>query len=191
MRIRIKTKWNKQEREVSAEEIVGVLAFNAWKIGMNAMLEIENEEFDVDRQMQRVAIISEIQMLLIHSLDRIVYDIVDDTDRATLITTFARKLADHVHDNARDFSGPGDYRTPFIEKLNQRMADYADTKWDTENNVPGFSMAHEFATHVANELGPRDNKWALDYLQQVLLPEIMQTFNRTLQKTGLLEKVGE
>jgi hypothetical protein len=191
MRIRIKTKWNKQEREVSAEEIVGVLAFNAWKIGMTAMLDIENEEFDVDRQMQRVAIISEIQMLLVHSLDRIVYDTVDDNDRATLITIFARKLADHVHDNARDFAGPGDYRTPFIEKLNQRMADYAETKWDAEKNVPGFSMAHEFATHVANELGPRDNKWALDYLQQVLLPEIMQTFNRTLQKTGLLEKVGE
>lgn len=190
MRIRIKTKWSNKEREVSAEEIVGVLAFNAWKIGMNAMLEIENNEFDVDRQMQRVAIISEIQILLVHALDRIVYESVNDEDRMVLITTFAKKLSDHVHDNARDFQGPGDYRTPFIEKLNERMEDYAGTKWDNENKVPGFSMSHEFATHVANELGPRDNKWALDYIQQVLLPEIMQTFNKTLQKTGLLEKVS-
>jgi len=190
MRIRIKTKWSNKEREVSAEEIVGVLAFNAWKIGMNAMLEIENENFDVDRQMQRVAIISEIQILLVHALDRIVYESVNDEDRMVLITTFAKKLADHVHDNARDFQGPGDYRTPFIEKLNERMEDYADTKWDNDNKVPGFSMSHEFATHIANELGPRDNKWALDYIQQVLLPEIMQTFNKTLQKTGLMEKVS-
>lgn len=190
MRIRIKTKWSNKEREVSAEEIVGVLAFNAWKIGMNAMLEIENNEFDVDRQMQRVAIISEIQILLVHALDRIVYESVNDEDRMILITTFAKKLSDHVHDNARDFQGPGDYRTPFIEKLNERMEDYAGTKWDNENKVPGFSMGHEFATHITNELGPRDNKWALDYIQQVLLPEIMQTFNKTLQKTGLLEKVS-
>lgn len=190
MRIRIKTKWNKQEREVSAEEIVGVLAFNAWKIGMNAMLEIENENFDVDRQMQRVAIISEIQMLLIHALDRIVYDSVNDEDRAILITTFAKKIADHVHDNARDFAGPGDYRSPFIERLNERMGDYAETKWDQDNHAPSFSMSHEFATHVAAELGPRDNKWALDYLQQVLLPDLIETFNKVLRKTGLLEKVS-
>lgn len=42
MRIRIKTKWSKQEREVSVEDSVSVLAFNAWKIGMQVLLEIEN-----------------------------------------------------------------------------------------------------------------------------------------------------
>jgi len=44
MRIRIKTKWSKEEREVSVEDAVSVLAFNSWKIGMQTLLEIENED---------------------------------------------------------------------------------------------------------------------------------------------------
>ena len=36
MRIRLKTKWNNQTREVSLTDTVSVLAFNAWKIGMQA-----------------------------------------------------------------------------------------------------------------------------------------------------------
>ena len=50
MRIRIKTKWSKEEREVSLEDAVSVLAFNSWKIGMQTLLEIENEDFQIDTQ---------------------------------------------------------------------------------------------------------------------------------------------
>jgi hypothetical protein len=117
VRIRLNTKWNKQEREVSLEETVSVLAFNAWKIGMKALLEIENENFQTDTQMQRVMVMEEIMAFMIHILDRIAHDVMDDADRAQLITTFALKIADHVQDNARDFGGPGDYRNPFILSL--------------------------------------------------------------------------
>ena len=134
---------------------------------------------------------SEVMHLLIHSLDRILYETVDDEDRAFLITTFARKLSDHVHENARGFDGPGDYRTPFLRTLNERLEGYSETKWDEEENAPGFSMAHEFASHVVNQLGPKDRKWGLDYVQQVLTPEIMEAFNKILIKTGLLDKVSE
>jgi len=192
VRIRIKTKWSNKAREVSVEETVGVLAFNCWKIGMQTLLEIENENFQVDTQQQRIAIIEEVVALLIHALDRMVHKILNNEDRAALIQLYAQKMADHVQDNARDFSGKGDYRTPFYKKLNQRFAGYAETKWDIENNKPGFSMGHEFANNVVRILGARDKKWALDYLQQVLLPDFFPLYIKTVKSVGLIEdKTGE
>lgn len=192
MRIRIKTKWSNKVREVSVEETVSVLAFNCWKIGMQTLLEIENENFQIDTQQQRIAIIEEVVAFLIHSLDRMVHNTIDDEDRATLIQLYAQKMADHVQDNARDFSGNGDYRTPFYEKLNRRFVGYANTKWDEEKNQAGFSMGREFANNITNTLGARDQKWALDYLQQVLLPDFFALYIKTVKSVGLIEdKTGE
>ena len=187
MRIRINTKWSKEERDVSVEESAGVLAFNAWKIGMRILLEIENENFQIDTQQQRVAVMEEITIFMIHMLDRMVYETISDKDRATLISIYAKKIADHVQDNARDFDGPGDYRTPFIDKLNERMQDYAETSWNDDENMPGFAMGRVFGNHIAETLGPRDRKWALDYIQQVLLPDIMQLYKKTVKSIGLIE----
>ena len=189
--VRVKTQWSKEGRDVSAEEVVGVLAFNAWRIGMQSMLEIEEERFDVTTQMQRIQIISEVMYLLVHILDRILYETVNDDDRAFLISTFARKLSDHVHENARDFGKLDDYRTPFLNTLNERLENFSATKWDEEKNVPAFSMAREFGMNIVDELGAKDREWALDYIQQVLTPEIMDAFSKILIKTGLLEKVQE
>jgi hypothetical protein len=190
VRIRLNTKWSKQEREVSLEDTVSVLAFNAWKIGMKALLEIENENFQTDTQMQRVMVMEEIMAFMIHILDRIAYDVLNDEDRNTLVSSFAVKIADHVQDNARDFGGPDDYRNPFINKLNQRMADYAETTWGKVGQEPGFSMSLAFANFIAESLGPHDRKWALDYIQRVLMPEILSTYKKVLVRLGLLEGKG-
>ena len=187
MRIRIKTNWSKEEREVSLEDAVSVLAFNSWKIGMQTLLEIENEDFQIDTQQQRIEVIEEVMAFMIQSLDRIVHDSVSDEDRATLISMYAKKIADHVQDNARDFSGPGDYRTPFIDKLNKRFEGYADTKWDDEKHQPGFSMGLEFGINISDVLGPKDKKWALDYIQQVLMPEFYSLFKKTVKSVGLID----
>lgn len=187
MRIRMKTKWNKQEREVSLEDTVSVLAFNTWKIGMQTLLEIEHENFQTDTQMQRVAVMEEIMSFMVHLLDRISHDIMSDEDRAQLVSTFAIKLSDHIQDNARDFSGPGDYRNPFINKLNERMEDYSQTTWGKVGQEPGFSMSLAFGNFIADSLGPRDRKWVLDYIQRVLMPEMLETYKKILGRLGFLE----
>ncbi len=187
MRIRLNTKWNNQQREVSLEETVSVLAFNAWKIGMKALLEIENENFQTDTQMQRVAIMEEIMAFLIHVLDRIAHEVLNDEDRQALISTYALKLADHVQDNARDFAGKGDYRSPFIDKLNDRLEAYAQTTWGSIAKEPGFSMGLAFGNYISDSLGPRDRKWALDYIQRVLMPEMLTPYKRVIARLGLVE----
>ncbi len=187
MRIRIKTRWSKEEREVSVEDAVSVLAFNSWKIGMQTLLEIENENFQIDTQQQRIEVIEEIMAFMVQALDRIVHETLSDEDRATLISMYAKKIADHVQDNARDFSGSGDYRTPFIDKLNQRFEGYSVTKWNDEKDEPGFSMGREFGTNITAVLGAKDRKWALDYIQQVLMPEFYNLFKKTIKSVGLVD----
>ena len=115
------------------------------------------------------------------------HETLSDEDRGILISMYAKKVADHVQDNARDFSGPGDYRTPFIDKLNQRFEGYSITKWNDEKDEPSFSMGHEFGTNISNVLGPKDRKWALDYIQQVLMPEFYALFKKTIRSVGLVE----
>lgn len=186
MRIRLKTQWNRQTREISLADTVSVLAFNAWKIGMQALLEIENQNFQIDTQLQRMAIMEEIMAFLVHILDRIAYTELEEADRQQLIHHFALKLADHIQDNTRDFAGQGDYRNPFINKLNIRLVDYAETSWDQTVQLPGFSMSLSFGQHIAASLGPRDQQWALDYIQRTLLPEMLDPYKRVLMRLGLL-----
>ncbi|WP_020559293.1 hypothetical protein [Thiofilum flexile] len=185
MRIRLRTQWNNQERDISLEDTVSVLAFNSWRIGMQSLLEIENENFQVDTQMQRIAVLEEMMAFLIHLLDRIAYNSVMASDREALISAFALKLADHVHNNAQDFAA-GDHRNDFINKLNTRLADYSETTWATIAQEPGFSMGLAFGNHIANALGSRDNKWALDYIQQVLMPEMVKLFKQVLTRIGFI-----
>lgn len=187
MRIRLKTQWNRQEREVSLEDTVSILAFNAWKIGMQALLEIENENFQTDTQMQRIAIMEEIMAFKIHVLDRIAYDLTAEDERTRLISTFALKMADHIQDNASHNAGSGDYRNPFINKLNNRMADYAETSWSNVGQEPAFSMSLAFGNFIADALGPRDRRWVTDYVQQVLLPDMLDTYKKVLRRLGFLE----
>ncbi len=186
MRIRLKTQWNRQEREVSLDDTVSVLAFNAWKIGLQTLLEIENEHFQTDTQQQRIAVLEEIMAFKVHLLDRIAYDLMTETERGQLISTFALKLADHVQDNAAEFSGAGDYRNPFIDKLNARMADYAATNWRRLAQEPAFSMSLSFGNFIADALGPRDRRWVTDYIQQVLLPEMLTPYKKVLGRLGFL-----
>lgn len=187
MRIKIKTRWSKQDREISMEDSVSVLAFNSWKIGMQALLEIENQDFDIDHQMQRIRVLEEISAFMIQAVDRMIHETISDGDRGEIITYYAKKMADHVHENAREYGDLEDYRSPFIHKLNDRFPAYAETKWDAENDEPGFSMSREFATNVAAVLGERDRQWALDYIQQVLLPDFFTVFKRTIKSIGLIE----
>lgn len=186
MRIRLKTKWNHQTREVSLADTVSVLAFNAWKIGMQALLEIENQNFQTDTQLQRMAIMEEVMAFLVHVLDRIAYAELEEADRQQLLSHFALKLADHIQDNTRDFAGQGDYRNPFINKLNKRLADYAETSWDQAEQLPGFSMGLSFGQYIAASLGPRDQQWVLDYIQRTLMPEILEPYKRVLARLGFI-----
>ncbi|HID81411.1 MAG TPA: hypothetical protein EYH06_07845 [Chromatiales bacterium] len=181
--MRIKATWNKKERDVSAEETAQALAFISWRIGMNTLLNLENEGFETTTQAQRLEVIEEIMAFIIHLTDRMVHETMNDQDRAIFINAFAKKIADHVQDNARDFHGPGDYRSPFIEKMNQRMEDYSEFSFS--DGKPGFNFTLYLGNKITEAMGEKDSKWISDQVQAIEIPELLKNFDKGIRGLGI------
>lgn len=188
--VRIRSRWKDKARERSLEEIGAALAFIEWRIASQALLNLENEGFQTDTQLQRLEVLEEICAFLIHVTDRLVHDSLSEEQRQRFIVALALKIADTYHDNRVDSEGRGqDYRQPFIQGLNQRMADYAEFKF--ENGEPGYAFKRYLGECVTNRMGPRDRKWISDQVMEIEVPEMLKTLEkgvRDLFTTGNTEK---
>ncbi|WJW74332.1 hypothetical protein QVG61_07330 [Thiohalobacter sp. IOR34] len=178
MAVRLKTRWNLKDKERTIQETAGALAFNSWRIGLNMLLNLENEGFQTDTQLHRLEVIKEIMAFLIHVLDRIAYERMDDEERARFVTALARKIADYVQDNARDFAGPGDHRSPFIERLNERMDGYAEFAFS--DFEPSFQMTRYFGDRMAATLGERQRQWVATQMIDIEVPAAMKSLRRAV-----------
>ena len=57
--VRLKTKWHKQGKSHSIEEEAGVIAYNMWKVAMDAILNLENADYQTDSNKQRLELVAE------------------------------------------------------------------------------------------------------------------------------------
>jgi len=176
--VRIKTRWNKVEKVRSIQEIVSALGFTLWRIGQGALLNLENEGFQTDTQLQRVEVMQEFMTFLIHMVDRIAYERMDDEERAEFITALARKISDYVQDNMRDIHGNGDYRTPFIERLNVCMDEYSD--FAVIDHEPSFQLLRFFGDRMTSVLGERQRQWVGTQVIDIEAPGAVKTLRRAI-----------
>jgi hypothetical protein len=176
--VRIKSRWNQKERARSIQETASALGFIMWRIAQNALLSLENEGFQTDTQVQRLDVIEEFLAFLLHVVDRLVYDRMDQTERSEFMNALARKLSDFVQDNARDFLGQGDHRAPFIRLVNERMDVYSEFAF--REGEPGFSLRRYLGDRVTGVMGARDSKWIDDQVMDIEVPEALNTLNRGL-----------
>ncbi|MGD8673031.1 MAG: hypothetical protein PVH86_06920, partial [Thiogranum sp.] len=155
--MRIRSRWNDKKKTRSLEETAGALAFIEWRIAAQALLNLENEGFQTDTQSQRLDVLQELCAFLIHVTDRLVHASMDEEQRRRLVVALALKTADTYHDNRVDSEGRGqDFRQPFIDVLNQRMADYAEFRF--EDGAPGYALKRYLGECVTESMGPKDRK---------------------------------
>ncbi|MFN2308355.1 MAG: hypothetical protein ABR553_01260 [Gammaproteobacteria bacterium] len=176
--MRIKTRWNNQDKARSIGEVTSALGFTLWRIGQSALLNLENEGFQTDTQLQRVEVMQEFMAFLIHMVDRMAYERMDDLERAEFISALARKVADYVQDNMRDILGNGDHRAPFIERLNARMDEYSD--FAVIDGEPSFQMSRYFGDRMTGVLGERQRKWVATQIIDIEAPAAMKTLRRAV-----------
>lgn len=188
--MRIRSRWNDKKRTRSLEEVAGALAFIEWRIASQVLLNLENEGFQTDTAADRMDVMRELCPFLIHVTDRLVHDDMDEEERQRFIVALALKIADFYHDNRTDAEGRGqDYRTPFIETLNQRMADYSEFTF--EEGEPGYAFKRYLGESVTNSMGPKDRKWITDQVMEIEVPEMLVTLERGLDnlfKSGKTER---
>ena len=180
MAMRLKTKWANKSRERSPEEIAGALAFTIWRIGMQGVLNLENENFQTDSNSQRMDVVEEFNIFTIHLTDRIAHEKMTDAERETFIVALVLKVTDFVQDNRQDSDGEGDYRRAFIDLVNERMSDYSECTYSPEDG-PGFSLKRTFGDHVSARMGEKDRKWITEYVMEIEVPEAMATLKRALK----------
>lgn len=177
--MRVKSKWNVKDKTHTVEEIGAALAFIAWRIAQNSVLDLENNDFQTDTQQQRIDIIAEYLAFTIHMIDRMTIDKFDDDQRMRFMTELAQKSAKNYYDNMKEFAGPGEYRQQFIDLLNRRIEDYAEFKYD-DTDGPSFPMRRFFGNLIAERMGEKNKRWVADQIIDVEVPNLMDELNKAV-----------
>ncbi len=183
MALRVKSTWHRSERNRPAPKTLAdhgrALAFIAWRLALDKARNLHGQRFRYRSDGQRLAVICEYLAFQVQLADRLAQRRMDDARRAAFVTALARRVADHVQDNACDLLGPGDYRAGFIDTLNERAAQYAETAF-TEAG-PGFSFVSLLGQRVQRIMGEDQvNRWVLDQVAQLDAPDLAATFSRAL-----------
>ena len=161
--MRINRRWNKKGRARTIPQMANALAAAIWKLSSQALLNLENENFETTTQGQRLDILAEIAIYLLHQCDRRVYELTTAENRNTFISALAIDLARMIEDSRVDVQGVDSYQAKFIETLNARTEVYSESKFSAEDGA-GFAMRCAFGNFVQQAMGARDNKWIPDYI---------------------------
>ncbi len=176
---RLKTKWNQAERKRKPEEIAGVIGFNLWVLAAESCLFLENEGFETVSRFQRLDVIGEFIAFGAHVADRMVFDEMTAAEREIFINALGQHLADTMQGNRSDVEA-GEYRSDFINLLNERMNEYSECSY-SEQDGPSFSMRRIAGNYVRDVMGDKDNKWIPDYVIDSEIPKLLIALKRVFK----------
>jgi hypothetical protein len=191
MAVRLRTRWHRSSRSERnregsrqpkrREDLAGAVAFNIWKLAKDAFLHMEKEDFRFPKDSQAVDVIAEFSIFILHIIDRMIYGKVEEGERATLINGIAKHLVQTFVDNQLDLLGPGDYMAPFIDKLNERLSNYAECSFD--ENGPGHDFKRYLGQQVAEIMAESDNKWVLEQVMDIEAPDLAERIQPMVRDT--------
>jgi hypothetical protein len=177
--VRVKKRWNQQDRSRTPAQMANAIAASVWKLASGVVLNLENENFQTDTQQQRVDIMEEVVCYLVHIVDRIVYERAGQEQREVFVSALVADLARLLEDSRVDVQGAGEYRSAFVDKLNQRSAEYARYGFSRDEGG-GFAMRCKLGDRVAAAMGERERRWIPDYIVGREAPEIEAALKRSL-----------
>lgn len=186
MALRIKSRWSEKAKLRPSDELLRenaqALGYILWRLALDKAKTLHGERFIYDTDQQRVKVIGEYLSMMLQVVDRLAYARLDDNARQEFVTTLARRLADHMQDNAGDLFGDADYRGPFIDMLNRRAVGYASCEFSIDEG-PSYGFLHFFGTHVQQIMGDEhhDNKWVIDQVMDIDGPEVVEKVSKALE----------
>ncbi len=181
--VRVKKRWNQQDAPRTLAQMANAIGASVWKLAAEVVLNLENENFETDTQAQRIDIMEEIVCYLVHICDRWIYARADQDQRTEFISALVKDMARMLEDSRVDVQGEGKYQVAFLDKVNQRSADYAGYSFGEEEGA-SFAMRCRLGDRVQAAMGERDNRWIPDFIVGREAPEIETALKRSL--TGLV-----
>lgn len=188
MAVRLKTKWHRSKRSErnrrgssapkKLEDLSSVIGINIWKLAKEAFLHMEKEGFRFREDQQAIGFISEFVIYQLHITDRMIYGLVSEEERIAFINATAKYLTQSVADNQADLFGPGDYETPFITLMNDRLANYAECGF--KDDQPGYDFTRYLARNVADIMSETDEKWVVEQVMDIEAPAVVEKITRVV-----------
>ena len=182
MAVRIKAHWHNEDVERSLDDIAGALAFISWRLATDKAISLHGADFVYESDHQRMSVIQEYLVFALQLVDRIASDRLGlaEDDRRELVLAVARRLAQHVQDNATDLFGPGHYVAPFIELINQRGAEYAEYGFTDEG--PTYPFLRHFGYEIQQIMGHEgENRWVIDQVMDKDGYEVYRQLSRAVE----------
>ena len=190
MKTRIRDQWRNPEQQASTEDNARALAYICWQLALTATRNLHAEDFLYQNDNQRVAVIREYLVFLVHTADRLAFAALDETQRTPFISLLAHDCADHLQRNAHEILGEGDYAGQFIEMLNQRNSGYGRCTFD--NGQAGYSLLRTFGDHIQAIMGQdQTNRWVIDQIMDIDGPEVVAQLATSLRKLSAHNKPAE
>ena len=164
--MRIRDRWPARENSISVDENAGALAYVCWQVALDGSKQLHAQKFDYRDDLQRIAVISEYLVFLIHICDRFCATQLQPDERERFVIKLTQMSAGHLHRNAEEILGPGDYTERFIETFNERTKDFSQCKY--VNGSPGYSLLRAFGAQIQQLLGnDQTNRWVMDQVTEI------------------------
>lgn len=176
MALRVKTVWFKKEGERPAEEVATVLASTIWRLADKAIDNLSKADFDIITPERGFKIIGELSCFLVHYVDRLAFERMDDTKRQNLVSAVGVRLAEIMEKNILDYTeGKADpdydYQDGYIDLLNRRMTDYSEFEFPEDR--ASFQALRFLSLMVREGMVQSDQSWIQDQLMDIEVPEMM------------------
>ena len=177
---RLPRHWNQPDTPRTASQTASAVSVNLWRLSGEALLALENEGFDTRDWSQRMDVIEQFVLFGVHLVDRAVESKLSAKARADLVRALAEHLAALVQDNRQQSDGRGEYRTRFIEQLNECSERYAALEWSAKTG-PGFNLCNELGEAIAARLGGSEQRWIATYVIDREAPKFATGVARSLR----------
>lgn len=165
MRLRIRNSFKNRDH-ATIEEKANILAFNIWQISLAGAKNLHEEDYVFSDDTQRVRVIREYLVFLVHCADRMVYAQFDEKKRAVFINELAQYTGNQIQRNTEEIAGPGEYKASYLATINERFSEYS--RGSFEEGMPGYSLLRMFGDNVRQIMGDdQTNKWTIDQIMDV------------------------
>jgi len=190
MRLRIRNSFKNRD-QATLEEKANILAYNIWQISLAGAKNLHEEDYHYEDDAQRVGVIREYLVFLVHVADRMVYEQLDEAERATFVNELAQYTANQIQRNTEEIAGPGDYRANYLATINDRFNEYSLGSF--EEGKPGYSLLRMFGENVRQIMGDdQTNKWTIDQIMDIdgplLVGKMSDSLNSIIGQPSAEEK---
>lgn len=182
MAVRLRTRWHRSDRSErnrtgsgkpkTLDSLSSAAAINIWKLAKDSFLHMEKEGFSFPQDSQAIDVITEFSIYLLHIIDRLIYEKLSEEERGPLINGIAGQLLETIVSNKTDLLGPGDYRGDLIDRLNERLGNYAECSFDEDG--PGYDFNRYLGQQVAVVMASGDNKWVVEQVMDIEAAEMAE-----------------